>query len=224
MKKCRKKKIKFLSVLVIALFTLLAVFYFAGFRITYNPDLITDWDAVSGCAAWAGILTSSLLSIAAIIYAIRVPKEIADRQDKIALFEKRIDCYNAIQSLIACANQLSSVTTNKAVQTAFRLWLDSQNNITEDIPFSDFVGQLNQMKPVLVSGDFLFEKYDQKLLQNIINTGIDLTTQVASTNENESKSPLSEKAMRTKDEFCRLCTEFSTEYIDSMENELNLKN
>ena len=214
-------------VLVVAITVAIAIMiglYVAGFRITYNPDLITDWDAVSGCAAWAGILTSSLLSIAAIIYAIRVPKEIANRQDKIALFEKRIDCYNAVQSLIACANQLSSVTTNKAVQTAFRLWLDLKYNITEDIPFSDFVVQLNQMKPVLISGDFLFEKYDQKLLQNIINTGIDLTTQVASTNENESKSPLSENAMRTKDEFCRLCTEFSTEYIDSMENELNLKN
>ena len=70
--------------------------YIAGFRITYNPNLITDWDAVSGCAAWAGVIAS----VVAIWYAIQVPKKIADRQDKIALFEKRIDIYKKFKGHI----------------------------------------------------------------------------------------------------------------------------
>ncbi len=39
------------------------------------------------------------LSIFAIIFAVRIPQKIANRQDKIALFEKRYSIYNIIQKL-----------------------------------------------------------------------------------------------------------------------------
>ena len=63
-----------------------------GFKITYNPDLDNNWDAVSACAAWVGVVVSGL----AIYYAIKVPKKIAENQNKIALFEKR---YEEVQKI-----------------------------------------------------------------------------------------------------------------------------
>lgn len=80
----------------------LAVFVMAafGFRITYAPELENSWDAISAIAAWASILVSAIgviASFVAIWYAIQVPKKIADRQDKIALFEKRYECFQTFE-------------------------------------------------------------------------------------------------------------------------------
>ena len=66
-----------------------------GWRIIYAPELESKWDAVSAFAAWAGVT----MSFVAIMVAIWIPKKIADRQDKIALFEKRHDAYSAILSI-----------------------------------------------------------------------------------------------------------------------------
>ena len=73
------------------------IMHWFSFEIVYDPKVITSWDAVSGVADWISILVSIaavVASIIAIVYAIRVPKEIADRQDKIALFDKRCEAYS----------------------------------------------------------------------------------------------------------------------------------
>lgn len=83
---------------VIAAILALILFLF-GFRITCSPEQDNNWDAVSACASWIGILISAagvIASFVAIWFAIRVPKKIADRQDKIALFEKRLACFNEL--------------------------------------------------------------------------------------------------------------------------------
>lgn len=85
------------AVLVIAL-----ILFLLGFRITYAPELVTSWDAVSACAAWAGVI----MSIAAVVFAILVPIRIADRQDKIALFEKRYEMYNLLHKWYYLCEQI----------------------------------------------------------------------------------------------------------------------
>lgn len=73
---------------------------FFGWRITYIPELENSWDAISAIAAWVSILVSAIgviASFVAIWYAIQVPKKIADRQDKIALFEKRYECFQTFE-------------------------------------------------------------------------------------------------------------------------------
>lgn len=85
------KKYKNIIFAVVCIFIIILL-YILGFRITYNPEIINDWDAVSGCAAWASVFVSGL----AIYYAIQVPKKIAEDQNKIALFEKR---YLALQKV-----------------------------------------------------------------------------------------------------------------------------
>lgn len=76
--------------------------YFIGFRITYSPELETSWDAVSACAAWAG----AVMSFFAVMVAVWIPKKIADRQDKIALFEKRFEVYDKLQKCKNFADNL----------------------------------------------------------------------------------------------------------------------
>ena len=72
------------AVSVVLLIVVVAGFLF-GFRITYAPELENSWDAISGVAAWVGIVVSIASAVAAFMavwYAIRV----ADNQNKIALF------------------------------------------------------------------------------------------------------------------------------------------
>ena len=72
-----------------------------GWRITYAPELENSWDAISATSTVISAIVSIIgvsASFAAIWYAIQVPKEIADRQDKIALFEKRLTCYEMLET------------------------------------------------------------------------------------------------------------------------------
>lgn len=105
-----------IALLVLAAGVVLVMALF-GWRFTYVPELDNNWDAISACAAWAGVIMSFL----AVMVAVWIPKRIADRQDKIALFEKRYDCYTVIQNLLVCAEQMENVQTNKGVQTAFKV-------------------------------------------------------------------------------------------------------
>lgn len=98
-----KKLIKwkwFPMVAVIAAFAVVVlVMALLGFRITYAPDLENSWEAISAVAAWAGVITSIAAvgaSFAAVWFAIRVPKEIAEQQNKIALFEKKYSVYSSL--------------------------------------------------------------------------------------------------------------------------------
>ena len=84
----------FPSVAVLAgILVVASILFFCGFRITYAPELENSWDAISAVAAWAGVIASFI----AIWFAIQVPKKIADRQDRIALFEKRIACFAMLE-------------------------------------------------------------------------------------------------------------------------------
>lgn len=223
MKRSTKKKISIICAIlsVVGILGGISILYALGFRVTYAPELENSWDAISAVASWAGVIVAVVgvfVSGLAIYYAVQVPQKIADRQDKIELFTKRIECYTCIQNLIACADQISSVSTNKEIQTAFRIWLNPENSLTKNMQFSDFAVQLNSMKPILVSGSFLFEKYDANLLQDIIHTGISLLNQVTS----HPKQSISEEALQSRAAFCNLCDCFYRKYITSMESELNL--
>lgn len=65
-----------------------------GWRFTYAPELENSWDAVSAFASWVGVIMSFL----AVMAAVWIPKRIADQQDKIALFEKRVACFAMLET------------------------------------------------------------------------------------------------------------------------------
>ena len=103
----------------IAIVTVVAlVMALFGWRITYAPTLENSWDAVSAVASWVGVIASFV----AIMIAIWIPKKIAKQQDKIALFEKRMECYSTLQNIFAFARQISDAKSKKYIQTAFKLY------------------------------------------------------------------------------------------------------
>ena len=104
-------------VAILVVFGSLFVFlYCKGFRITYAPDLENSWDAISACATWAGVIMSSVAIVVAGIVAWRQNEisrkqtDVADKQNKIALFEKRFEIYNI---LLGCS---VSVQTLKLIR------------------------------------------------------------------------------------------------------------
>lgn len=191
-----------------------------GWKLTYAPDLENSWEAISACATWFGVFASFI----AIIIAIFVPKEIADRQDKIALFEKRMECYTTIQNLLVAAKQMKDVQVDKGVQVAFRMYLGQPENIVDNISATSFALQLKQKQAIIVSGEFLFPRYDTELLQKIIGVGVDLIMQTAARDIESANVPLSARAEQLKTEYCQLCNQYENTYLESMEEELQLNN
>ena len=128
----------------------IGVLFVLGFRITYAPELENSWNAISAMASWVGTIGT----VSAIFAAIWV----ANRQNKIALFEKRYENYIIIQKLLACALQLEDINTNKGVQVAFRIYLDAPQNIHKNKSVYEMIVELLQMQSILLSGEFLFFK------------------------------------------------------------------
>lgn len=216
------------SILIVAIVVISAfIMALFGWRITYAPELESSWEAISACAEWVGVLVSVVgvvASFVAIWYAVQVPKRIADRQDKIALFEKRYECYTAIRNLLVCADQIKAAEkqTNKAVQVAFRVYLGQPDTITENLDFATLVVRLVQKEAILVSGEFLFERYNTELLLKIIDTGVSLITSVVSKDPENAEEVLSDKAKEYRDKFCDLCMQFDNEYSKQIEKELRI--
>ena len=206
-----------LSILVI----FIVILYKLDFRITYAPELENSWEAVSAVAAWFGVISSFV----AIWCAIQVPNKIAEEQNKISLFEKRFACYTIILNFLACAKQIEDATTKKDIQTVFRIYFGSPQDITKDIAASSFIILLKQKEVIVVTGEFLFKNYNTSLAQEILETAIDLITLtgVFASNIQEAQEKLSEEVIHYKNKYCQKCEEFSNLYKSSMENDLNLK-
>ncbi|OUN11552.1 hypothetical protein B5G38_15410 [Gemmiger sp. An87] len=96
------------AILVLAAIIVLIMALF-GWRFTYAPELENSWNAISSVAAWTGTiigLSGVVASFLAVWFAIQVPKKIADRQDKIALFEKRYECFQIFEKLHVLYKQI----------------------------------------------------------------------------------------------------------------------
>lgn len=70
--------------------------YLLGFRITYNPELDNNWDAIAAVGTWVAAIISGI----AIVFAIKIPKTIAAYQNKISLFEKRLTAYYTLEDVL----------------------------------------------------------------------------------------------------------------------------
>lgn len=88
----RKRELLLVAALIVALLLFL---YHKGWRITYAPELETSWEAVSAVGTWAGVIAAFI----ACIVAIQIPSKIAMGQDKIALYDKRMECQKALYAI-----------------------------------------------------------------------------------------------------------------------------
>lgn len=207
-----------LVIVIVGILAIAFVMALFGWRITYAPELETSWECVSAIGTWAGVITSFI----AIMVAVQIPSKIADRQDKIALFEKRYACYVTIQNLLLCAKQMETATVNKEIQAAFRVYMDEPDRLADDMYAAIFAVKLKQKQAIIVSGDFLFSSYNVELLQKIIDVGIDLIIESAKHSAKADDVPLSAQVEQLKTKYCKLCKEYSGTYIELMEKELQL--
>lgn len=56
--KLRKNRLYKVAIAVLAAFLAVGALYALGFRITYNPNIITDWTAVGAVGQWCSIVAS----------------------------------------------------------------------------------------------------------------------------------------------------------------------
>lgn len=111
-----------LIIAIIAALVAGVVLFFCGFRITYAPELESSWDAISAVASWASVviaIASTIASFLAVWFAIRVPKKIAEQQNKIALFEMRYEVFEAYNSLKTFSELLRWAINKENVQSFF---------------------------------------------------------------------------------------------------------
>ena len=188
-------------IVILGLFLIpIGVLFVLGFRITYAPELENSWNAISAMASWVGTIGT----VSAIFAAIWV----ANRQNKIALFEKRYENYIIIQKLLACALQLEDINTNKGVQVAFRIYLDAPQNIHKNKSVYEMIVELLQMQSILLSGEFLFLNYNAELAKKIVAVGTELLRKTASHNIKNAEKPLLQDTMELKKEYIDLCETF----------------
>ena len=170
MKKLLNKKI-LIPVLLIILVLVIVVLYRIGFRITYAPELETSWEAVSAVAAWAGVV----VSFVAIWHAIQV----AEKQNKIALFEKRLEFYltlKKLESISVSMNNLKEPINNKSIQNVFVLTFTQEPKLyveyDRDGIYDKTAKYLIEIKSILDAGPFLFrfdmKKYIIEIIQNLV--------------------------------------------------------
>lgn len=171
LKKLVKSKY-FSPALVLIILIIVAIFlYQMGFRITYAPELETNWDAVSAVAAWTGILVSVVgvvASFLAVWYAIQVPQKIADRQDKIALFEKRYVCFQLFEQcvmLLECSTGQKK-DINVTDQCCYMLGVQK----IEDLSHFDLEKKLGQYEHTLHEMEFLFLGIEEKDAAELFNS------------------------------------------------------
>ena len=62
------KKHKPIILLVVIEILLIFVLYVCGFRITYNPDLINDWEAISAVAAWVSAIATIAIPVVVVLF------------------------------------------------------------------------------------------------------------------------------------------------------------
>lgn len=184
-----KEKKKYIAIAVLcltAIFGLIACLYAFGFRITYAPELENSWDAISACAAWAGVLSSFI----AIWFAIRVPKKISEEQNKIVLFEKRYEVFEKIESYI---KRIESNPINFNYSWFLNLSLsEKQVRALFDDEFGDFFNTLNQKSSKMedLMGDYEYAVQHGSCNRDNI-----------SKNEHEIESEITQIALDIKSDF-----------------------
>ena len=198
---------------------LVAVFlWFLGFRITYAPSLENSWNAISACASWAGVISSFV----AIYVAIQIPKKIADRQDRVALLEKRTQIYAAIQDLCGCAAQIDKARSDEQVLTSFKLHLGNEHSLETSHNDTSLVYKIRQIETLIILGDFLFLEYDVKLLQDMTMEAIRLLFAALESERKKTATQLTAKVAEHKTTLCEIYHKVHPRYIDGMESQLYL--
>lgn len=128
----RRHKIKIISILFCIAISVVIFKACTGWRIVYAPELEPDWNSVSAVAS----LISAVGTVAAVWFAICV----ANKQNQIALFEKRYIAYTKLNKLLMFAEYLddevydgeytSASNDENCVVVTFTQKMDEDENVS----------------------------------------------------------------------------------------------
>lgn len=193
-----------------------------GWRITYAPKLENSWSAISAFADWVGVFVSVIgviSSFVAIWYAIQVPKEIADRQDKIALFEKRFEVYDKLQKCKNFADNLKKIDSSDKKVIGLLYFA----NVYDYADALDY----NKSLKILSTSRHVFELFNQSrflysknISEYLFETGNVLKEFMEDVADNSPDSNIS--TVQKKDAFLGQFEDRYFEIIERMRMELNL--
>ncbi len=136
---------------------LIFLMYQMGFRITYVPDLENSWNAISGTASWVSVIVS-VLGVIASFLAVWYAIQISDKQNKIALFEKR---YRVYRTLISCDFFSACVFVSKEPEGIKEFFYTSFYDASEEpktYQYKLFAFKYVQVTETLAESKFLFSE------------------------------------------------------------------
>lgn len=159
-----------IALLIIGL--ILIVGFLLGFRITYAPELENSWDAISGVAAWASVV----VSLIAVWAAVQIPKRIAEQQERVELYEKRLDFYDTLNACISFSDSANNISSKLQIKYIFVLTFGPGTlpGRTEQQIREAASSLFHQTIKSLRSGEFLFGFEVKKYAQNITSALTDL--------------------------------------------------
>lgn len=170
-------------------------------------------------------VTSIIISAIAVFVAVRIPKQIAvqqnqmtkqiaDDQNRIALFEKRYKLYILIQNYLTCASHIKDITDINDIILYFSIYFLEPEEVMERKSGAHMLLRLVQTEDLLISGIFLFRNYNCEAIKKIINNAIELMNVIY-------EGDLSE-IYNKRDEFCENCQAFEDNDLKKLEEELKL--
>lgn len=129
------------------------------------------------CNANEGFL-SAVLALITVVVAIGIPLYIANRQDKIALFEKRYKFFSALIKCSTFARSINNIQTNREVQMLFIVSF-SNRQLESDDPRTlqkMTTEMLCECKNILDEGEFLFPFDTTAYTRPLVSSLFALTT------------------------------------------------
>lgn len=228
MKELTKKRFLFAVLIILGIIAVLAVatvgfelylYFIKGFRFVYPERFENSWNAVSGIAAWAGVVVSALSAVAsflAVIFAVQV----ADKQNKISLFEKRYELYDIVKNCKDFSNIIDKTKNKLEIRVLFLVALcydsiDDEKNIVNTTFVSAklivTVQKINQIP-------FLFKNLDPGCqLSELITSLSGIVNACCATQDTPD---LQENIQRLSN---YINGEKYEKLVDAMQKELNLK-
>lgn len=199
------------------------IFYFGGWRITYDPQLENSWNAISAVSGWVSAIVSGL----AIWFAVQVPNRIADRQNDIALYEKRFSCYSIYMQYVSLANGIKNRLTmekkERLKQGGDPAWLGRQfetalfRSVCGPSP-SDILSKIMADEISAKSAVFLFSEFcDEDTISKLFLTASLLIALTESSNK-----IFGGKEDEAINDFLNAVENFSEKHITTMKKQLRL--
>ena len=141
-------------------------------------------------------IISVIISAIAVIMAVRIPKKIAEKQDKIALFNKRVDSFDSLQKCLAFADLVKTINKVDEYKVAALYFFGNEDDVQFKV--EKIRANVIQVSVVLQQLSFLFDDVDNNEVGDLFTSLKNFVFSLETTNNIEE---LKTKFINTIDLF-----------------------